>query len=383
MKRHFTDEEFVARMTRVQRTMRRERLDAVLLFKPESQFWLTGYDSFGYCFFQCLVVTADGRVALLTRSADLRQAQLTSSIEDIRVWRDGVDAAPALELAALARSLGLANRRLGVEWDSSGLNAARGRDLDAAFTGLAELVDASLLVSRLRVTKSAAELAYVRKAARLSDAALRAALAIVGPGADEAAVQAALMGAIHAGDGDDMGNPLVIGSGPYALLCRAHTGRRRLDAEDQLTLEWAGTYRRYHCAQMRTICVGRTSSRHLELFAAAQEALVACEARLRAGYSVGEVYAAHASILDRLGLSAHRLNACGYSLGAVFAPSWMDWPMVYADNPVELEPEMVIFLHIILMDSATGTAMTLGRTSRVTDGAPEPLTATPLELIRC
>ena len=56
-------------------------------------YWLTGYDTFGYCFFQCLVLRADGRLTLLTRAPDLRQAQHTSVIEDIRIWvdRDGAE----------------------------------------------------------------------------------------------------------------------------------------------------------------------------------------------------------------------------------------------------------------------------------------------------
>jgi Xaa-Pro dipeptidase len=361
--------------------MGRAELDALFLFSPESHYWLTGYDTFGYCFFQCLVLTADGDKVLLTRSADLRQAQLTSRIPDVRIWRDGVDAAPVAELRALARDLGLDARRIGVEWASKGLDAAAGRALDAAFADAATLVDASLLIPELRVVKSPAELAYVRRAAALADAALTAAVDATAPGADEARIQAALTGAVYAGDGDATGNPPIVGSGPYALLCRTHSGRRRLDGTDQLTLEWAGAYRRYHVAQMRTICVGAASPRHHELFDAAHEALAACEARLRPGYRVGEVYEAHAQVLDRRGLGAHRLNACGYALGATYAPSWMEWPMFYAGHPAELAPRMVFFLHMILMDSATGTAMTLGRTSIVTDGAPEPLSAHPLELI--
>ena len=381
MKLHFTHEEFRGRERRTLAAMARARLDALFLFSPESHYWLTGYDTFGYCFFQCLVLTADGRSALLTRSADLRQARLTSRVADVRVWKDGVDAAPVAELRALAAELGLDGGRIGVEWASKGLDGASGRALDEAFAGAATLVDASRLVPELRLVKSPAELAYVRRAGRLADDALAAALAATGPGADEAWIQAALTGAVYAGDGDETGNPPIVGSGPYALLCRAHSGRRRLDDHDQLTLEWAGTYRRYHAAQMRTICVGTPSSRHAELFEAAHEALAACEARLRPGYAVGEVYDAHARVLDRLGLGAHRLNACGYALGATYAPSWMEWPMCYEGNPVVLEPNMVFFLHMILMDSDTGTAMTLGRTSIVTDGAPEPLSAHPLELL--
>ncbi len=47
-----------------------------------------GYDTFGFCFFQCLVVKLSGRMELLTRSADLRQARRTSLIENIRIWKN-------------------------------------------------------------------------------------------------------------------------------------------------------------------------------------------------------------------------------------------------------------------------------------------------------
>jgi Xaa-Pro dipeptidase len=51
----------------------------------------------------------------------------------------------------------------------------------------------------------------------------------------------------------------------------------------------------------------------------------------------------------------------------------MDWPMFYEGNDWVLEPGMVMFAHMILMDSASGTAMCLGRTSLTTDGGSEVL----------
>ena len=48
--------------------------------------------------------------------------------------------------------------------------------------------------------------------------------------------------------------------------------------------------------------------------------------------------------------STSKLNACGYSLGALYPPTWMDWPMIYAGNPVVVEPNTVIFMHMILLD---------------------------------
>ena len=45
---------------------------------------------------------------------------------------------------------------------------------------------------------------------------------------------------------------------------------------------------------------------------------------LRPGKTAGDVFDAHARVMDAHGMQKHRLNACGYSLGAKFTPSWMD-----------------------------------------------------------
>jgi len=378
---HFTTEEFEARKARVLDAMQARKLDALLLFAPESHYWLTGYDTFGYCFFQCLVLSADGRFTLLTRSADLRQARHTSLIEDVEVWTDRADATPQRQLRDLLHDLGLLGARLGVEYATQGLTAANGRALDEALRTFAETQDASDLVPPLRAVKSPAELAYVASAAGLADDALDAGLATIRAGADEGHILAAMQGAVFQGGGDYPGNPFIIGSGADALLCRTKSGRRQLDAEDQITLEFAGVFRLYHVALMRTVVVGAPTPRHLELHAAAEEALHAVEAAMRPGQTFGDVFRAHAEAFDAHGLARHRLAACGYSLGTRYPPSWMDPPMFYANNPAAILPDMVLFAHMILMDSDTGTAMCLGRTYRTTDGAPEPLSRHGTELL--
>jgi Xaa-Pro dipeptidase len=327
------------------------------------------------------VLRADGDLVLMTRAPDLRQARHTSVIEDIRIWVDRADSDPAKDLRALLAEKGLAGRRLGVEYESHGLTAANGRRLDAALGGFADTVDASDLISRLRLVKSEAELAYVRRAGELADAALDAAIAETRAGADEGAILAAMHAAIFEGGGDYPGNPFIIGSGRDALLCRYKAGRRRLDAEDQLTLEFAGVYRLYHACLMRTLVIGRAAEQHRAMHAACREALAAAEEQLVPGTPMGAVFDAQAAVLDRHGMAAHRLNACGYALGAVYAPSWMDWPMFFHGNPVELGSGMVFFLHMILMDSDAGLAMTLGRSSLITARGPEPLSSAPLDLV--
>lgn len=378
---HFTAAELEARRAVATAGMKRRGLDALLMFRQESMFYLTGYDTFGYVFFQSIVLTADGRMTLLTRSADQRQAKFTSVVDDVRVWVDREGSNPAEDLKAILIAHGLKGKKLGVEYDSYGLTARNGKLLDAAMQGFATLEDASDLVTKQRLIKSVAEITYVRRAAELADKAWNAAVETAKPGAFEGDILAAMHGEIFRGGGDDPGNEFIIGSGPGALMCRYFTGRRHLDANDQLTLEWAGTYRHYHSALMRTLRIGKPPARQLELWKAAQDALLACEAALKPGKAVGDVFEAHAKSLDAAGLSSARLNACGYSLGTTYAPNWMDWPMLFKDNPVIAAPGMVFFIHMIIFDDNTGLAATLGRTSLVTEKGSEALSKASLEFV--
>ena len=378
---HFSPAEFERRRDAVKAALAEHKLDAILMFAQESMYWLTGYDTFGYRFFQCLVFKADGEMALLTRSADLRQAQLTSNIETVKIWTDSAHANPAANLRDMLSEMGLLGARLGIEYDTHGLTAHDGKLVDNALTSFASLTDASQLVFDLRMVKSAEEVAHVRKAAEWADLAYDAALAETGPGVSEGHILAAMQGAVFEAGGDYPGNPFIIGSGEEALLCRYKSGRRDLSANDQLTLEWAGVHANYHVAMMRTLVVGKPKPEHEAHFNAARDALLAVQDAMQVGNTFGDLFEAHAATLDHAGYARHRLNACGYSLGARFAPSWMDGPMFYANSPVVIQPNMVLFAHMIIMDSDTQTAMCVGHTYLSGEDGPEPLSRHGLDFV--
>lgn len=379
---HFEAEEFSDRQRRVAEALGGRDLDALLIFQQESMYYLTGYDSSGFCCFQCLVFGPDARLTLLTGSADLRQAERTSLVHDIRVWTDAADAAPEFALRALLDELGLRGRRLGIETASAGLTHANGLALARALDGFCTIQPANHLVDSFRTVKSEAELGYVRRAAALADDALGAGLRQIAPQADEGRILAEMQGAVLAGGGDYPANEFIIGSGGDALLCRYKTGRTRLADDDQLTLEFAGVFRHYHAALMRTVLIGRARPQHERMFAACEEALAACEAVLRPGCRAGDVFAAYAQVVGRHGMTSSRLDACGYGLGARFAPSWIDPPLCRQGSLEPLRRGMVMFLFMALMDTPSASAMTLGRSYILTDGAPEPLSRVPLGLLR-
>ena len=378
---HFESSEYRQRINSAIAAMQKANLDGLLMFQQESMYYLTGYDTFGFCFFQCLYLGTDGKLALLTRSADLRQAQHTSNIEDIRIWTDQAGAQPATQLRDMLESLGARGKRLGIETNSYGLTHFNGKAVDVALDGFCTLVESTNLVDRLRLVKSPAELKYVRKAGKLGDEALKAGIKKTKAGADEGDILAAQHSAIFSGGGDYPGNEFIIGSDRDALLCRYKSGRRKLSKRDQVTLEFAGVYRHYHAAFMRTLIIGKPSKDHLKMDEACRAALTEVESALRPGKTAGDVFDAHARVMDAYGMQKHRLNACGYSLGAKFTPSWMDFPMFFRGNEVELASGMVFFAHMILMDSDAGSAYCLGRTYIIGAKKPEPVSKHPLTMI--
>lgn len=379
---YFTDEEYSARVNRVRAEMKNRGDDALLIFAQESMYWLTGYDTFGYCFFQCLILTQNDLI-LLTRSADFRQAKHTSNIADIRIWKDGAGANPAIDLKSILNELNLQGKTLGIELDTHGLTATNYKKVTSQLEDFVDLDEQSYLISELRLVKSSQEIEYAKIAGNLADDSLDAALLAIKKGGQEADVLAAMQSIIFEKGGDYPANEFIIGSGRDALLCRYKSGRRTFSNNDQLTLEWAGSFAHYHAAMMRTIVIGKPKPAHLDLFEASKEALNAVVEQMTPGKTFGDVFKAHADVLDARGLSSHRLNACGYSLGARFTPSWMEHQMFYENNPQEIKPGMTLFAHMIIADSETETAMTLGQTFLTTQGKAENLSRNSFDLIQC
>lgn len=378
----FAAEEHEARIAAARAALRARGLSALLVFAQESHLYLTGFDTAGYVFFQCGVLTAeDGPLALLTRIPDRRQAETTSLYDEVRVWLNAEDARPAEALRDLCGELGLAGSRIGVEFATYGLTAANGRAVEAAFAGFAPLEDASDIVRAFRLVKSPAELAYVREAARLADAATEAMIEAARPGVLDSAVTAAGVAAMLEGGGDmPAGGPLV-NSGPRALFGRGIGGPRRLEAQDQLLIELGASFCRYHVCVEHMVAIGPPDPRQQGMMEVANDALAQVMEAARPGRAIGELDDIHRRVLDAAGFAKARFAACGYSLGATFRPTWMDVPpMIYSGNKLPLQAGMVLFVHIMIPDAATGLAAGIGQTFVVRDGAPEPLTRTPFRL---
>lgn len=379
----FGSEEYARRLKAARARLRERDLAALLVFAQESHYYLFGYDGGGYVFFQCAVLPADDApVTLLCRRPDVAQARDTSCIEDIRVWLNAEDANPARDLKAILEEKGLAGARIGMELDNYGLTGASYALVHDALEGWCDLVDASDLVRDLRLVKSQAEIAHVRRAAALADDAVEAVVHRASPGIPDSLLAAACLEAMLAGGGDVPPAGPLVNSGKRAVYGRGVGGARTLEARDQIMIELAASFRRYTCCIERFVAMGTPSPRQLAMHGLVKDTLEAMLAAFVPGEPLGRVDEIHRRMLDEAGYAEQRYAACGYSLGATYRPSWMDVPpMIYSGNPLEMRPGMVFFPHVMLGDRDSGLAMGLGNTVLITDNGAESLTRLPLDLM--
>ena len=119
---NFEDREFRQRLSNARNMLKTEGVSAALLFAQETDYYLTGYDTGGFVFFQCLILDSQtDSLTLLTRRPDLVQARDTSIIDDIRIWWDSDEANPALELRDILNEKGLSGKQVGIELSTHGL----------------------------------------------------------------------------------------------------------------------------------------------------------------------------------------------------------------------------------------------------------------------
>jgi Xaa-Pro aminopeptidase len=379
---NFAESEFHDRQARIRRELEIRDLEGLLVSRIEDQYWLCGLDTDGFVIFHMMFIGAGGQLTHISRTADIASIDYSSLCDDVRVWEDAEGNPKSRVIKEVLDSHGMAGKRIGIQLDTFGLLPNLHEELRQTLNGWCQLVDASDLIRLMRLVKSPQELEYHRQAGQILDRACARAIELIAPGADEGHVLAEVYRIIWEAGADIPANRMPMGHGEKAMNVRYVTGRGRVAENDQVTFEMGAAWRHYHVADMFTVLTGpQVDPRHMAMQAACVAALDAVQKKLRAGQTLGEVFEVHRAALAAHGYEHALLKACGYTMGATFPPTWMEQPMIYRDNPLVLEQNMVFFTHMILSERETGLTLSLGETSIITDDAPEVITHVPRDPI--
>ena len=380
----FSREEFGARLGTVRRAMERSGLAALLVTDPSNMNWLTGYDGWSFYVHQGVVITPGDDPLWWGRRMDAAGALRTVWMAPARIasYEDGFvqnpDRHPMEPLAAILRDAARGGA-IGVEMENYYYTAKAHAVLAAR---LDDLRDATGLVNWCRARKSAREVEYLRRAARIVERMHATIRDVAEPGMRKNDLVALIYRTgIEGADGHWGDYPAIVPmapSGADATAPHLTWDDRPLRAGEATFFEIAGAHRRYQCPQSRTLFFGEPPARYRAAEGAVLEATEAGLEAARPGATCGAVADAFDGRLGALGF--HKDSRCGYSIGLSYPPDWGERTMsLRAGDPSVLEPGMVFHFMPALWLEDGGIEIT--EPILITEGGAERLCRTPTGLV--
>jgi ectoine hydrolase len=344
----FSPQEYDRRLAKARAAMAERGLDALWVTDPSNMAWLTGYDGWSFYVHQGVLVTGDGPPTWWGRQQDANGAVRTVWMADAHVlsyadaYVQSTERHPMQDLAARLAERGLGRARIGVEMENY-YYSARAHAVLAEGLPDATLADATALVNWARAVKSDEEIAFMRKAARITDRLQRLALERAEPGLPKNRLVAEILAASAEGAEGAWGDyPAIVPllpSGSDAAAPHLTWDGRPLALGEATFFELSGCYRRYHAPLSRTVFLGTPPDLFRRAEAALTEGLEAGLEAARPGNRASDVANALGRALEKAGIE--RSARCGYPIGLSYPPDWGERTIsLRAEDETVLEPGM-------------------------------------------
>ncbi|MFT6090253.1 M24 family metallopeptidase [Sulfitobacter sp.] len=344
----FTATEYSRRLELVRSEMATRGLDALFVTDPSNQAWLTGYDGWSFYVHQGVIVLPDADPIWWGRNQDTNGALRTvwMAPDSVRGYADGfvqsTERHPMQDLAVHLAAAGVEAGRIGVEMDNYYYSAKAHASLCESLPK-AQVVDATALVNWKRTVKSEPELAFMRKAALISEKIVDGLIERVEPGVPKNEIVAEIYrDAIRGVDGVWGDYPAIVPllpSGSDAAAPHLTWDGRPFATGEATFFEISGCYRRYHAPFCRTLFLGTPPDFLKRAEAALVEGLEAGLDKARAGNRACDVANALAAPLEKAGIE--RGARCGYPIGLSYPPDWGERTIsLRAEDETVLEPNM-------------------------------------------
>ncbi|MFL4469455.1 M24 family metallopeptidase [Tateyamaria armeniaca] len=357
--------EYRSRLAQVRAAMDTAGLTSLLITDPSNMCWLTGYDGWSFYVHQGVVVTHDADPLWWGRMQDVAGALRTAWMAPDRAVGYGEHYIQTPDRHPMEDLVPHLSGRIGVELDNYYYSAKAHAVLDHA--GL-DLVDATGLVNWCRAVKSDAEIAFMRSAARISEAVVDGMAERIEPGVPKNEVVAdAFRDAIRGVDGAWGDYPAIVPlvpSGADAAAPHLTWDGRPFERGEATTIEIAGCYRRYHVPLCRSVFLGEPPDEMKRAEGALIEGLEAGLDAARAGNHTRDVAAALNRALNKVGIE--RTARCGYPIGLSYPPDWGERTMsLRAEDETILQPNMTFhFMPGLWMD---GWGLAITESIRITE----------------
>lgn len=298
----FPDAEYTARLARLRRCMAAEKFDAVLVEDAMNRRYFTGFQASNGLLF----LGAGCDPAFCTDFRYLEAAR--AALGFLKCCSMG----PGKRYQALARPAQRhAWRRVG--YDGSGSVGAL-ENMKKALPGVTEWAPCQGVINNLRMVKSPRELAAIRTAVRIGDAAFARALPQIRPGMTEWKIRVLLrsvMDQVSQGEAFDT----IVCVGANASRCHHHPTLRPLRSGQELLIDMGVLVDGYCSDMTRVVFFGPPSPTLREIYRIVLAANRRAIAGVRAGMTSHAADRLARSVIEKAGYGRYFGHSLGHGIG--------------------------------------------------------------------
>ena len=374
----FSKQEYKNRLIKTKKLMQEKGIDLLISQDTNNINYLTGYDAWSFYYSQCVIVHIDYDEPLcFIRAQDAGGAYIKTYLknENIIVYDEKYihtwPVHPYDALIELIQKKNWEKLNIGVEMDSHYFTAYCYEKLKQGLPN-AKIKDSERLVNWVRFVKSDTEIEYMKKAAKISEGAMKVAMETIEPGLRQCDAVAEIQKALFKGTPEVGGEYASIttllptGKGTSASHLTA-TDEKFIKGEATI-VELSGVVKRYHCPMARTVQLGKPEQKKIDAMKATNEALQAGIEATKPGNTANDVAQKFWGVLDKYNIKKE--SRTGYSIGIGYPPDWGEHTLnIYKGDMTVLQPN--VCFHMIAVMQFGEWGVEASESVRVTDKGSE------------
>lgn len=329
----FSKAEYASRLRRIRARMREQGIDVLYLSSPESMYYVCGYRAEWYQAqspknwlpMSGVAIHADhDKLIMLDTEEELVMIKYTTVADDIRVFSDELPLNMVDWVVSELSEEGWLHGTVGLEMWSYRPNRMVSEVFQRALESEGcSVVDASDVVRQMRSVKSPRELEYVRRAARVADIGMNAAMEKMRPGMTELQVYGEAVRAMAEAGGENPAITMPIASGKKSACAHALASTKKIRKGEIVNIDVCGVVNRYHANMARTFSMGKPASRVADVVRLSGGSFELLRKALRPNVQVTNIMDALKAYYEEAGIIDDRWWFGGYELGASFPPDWV------------------------------------------------------------
>ncbi|MFD2208944.1 M24 family metallopeptidase [Virgibacillus halophilus] len=311
------------KLNKIRTAMQAENLDALLITSPINRRYMSGFTG-----------TAGVVLITLEKAIFITDFRYTSQASEQAKGFEVVEHKQAIELEIRDQLIMEKAKRVGFEKNQ--VTFAMYEQYKNIIEG--ELVPVSDLVENLRLYKSADELAVMKKAAEIADAAFQHIQGFIKPGVKEIEVSNELEFFMRRQGADSSSFDTIVASGWRSALPHGVASQKEIQSGELVTLDYGALYQGYCSDTTRTVAVGEISDELKNIYDIVLEAQLRGVKGIKPGMTGKEADALTRNYITEKGYGDHFGHSTGHGLGMEVHEA----PALSYRSATVLKPGMVV-----------------------------------------